>query len=300
MASLGKDAFEHRIENLSDRFEVPMARVRVVVAPSILEMSEAQQLYTTLNALQRPFSMMLPYQGLARRGVYLQAALGADFVLANVDNRPPAQIGLVVKRGMDLVASGTAILLLAPLFLTIIALLKIERGPVFFSQLRVGKDGRRFRCLKFRTMRSDAEAQLSNLLASDPVARAEWKQHQKLSRDPRITRTGAFLRSTSLDELPQLINVLINDMSMVGPRPIIAPEVSGYESDRAYFESACFGHYKCCKPGITGLWQVSGRAKTTHQERVRLDRWYRRNWSVWLDLMIMLKTVRTVFIRTGS
>ncbi len=242
----------------------------------------------------------LPYRGLARRGLSLHKAIGADFVLANIDDRPLGRSGLVLKRGIDLLLAIVAIVLLAPLLLTIAVLLKMEGGPILFTQLRVGKDGRRFWCFKFRTMRPDAEEQLSNLLAADPAARAEWKRHQKLANDPRTTRRGAFLRTTSLDELPQLFNVVIDHMSIVGPRPIIAPEVSGYENDRAYFESADFAHYASCKPGITGLWQVSGRARTTHRERMRLDRWYCRNWSIWLDLMIILKTVRAVITRTGS
>jgi undecaprenyl-phosphate galactose phosphotransferase len=300
MAFLGKDEIEYRIRILSDRFEVPSAQIRIVLAPSTEEFGQAQQFVTTLSALQRPFSMMLPYRGLARRGLSLHRAIGADFVLANIDDRPPGQIGWILKRGVDLLLAIVAIVLLAPLLLTIAILLKMERGPIFFTQLRVGKDGRRFWCFKFRTMRPDAEAQLSSLLATDPVAQEEWELHQKLTKDPRVTRTGAFLRATSLDELPQLFNVVIDDMSMVGPRPIIAPEVSGYENDRAYFDSADFAHYASCKPGLTGLWQVSGRATTTHRERVRLDRWYCRNWSIWLDLMIILKTVRAVIIRTGS
>lgn len=300
MAFLGKEEIEHRIKILSNRFDIPSARVGIVLAPSTEELGQAQRLVTTLSALQRPFSMTLPYQGLARRGLSLHKAIGADFVLANIDARPSGQSGRVLKRGIDLLLAIVAIVLLAPLLLTIAVRLKMERGPILFTQLRVGKDGRRFRCFKFRTMRPDAEAQLSNLLATDPAARAEWKRHQKLANDPRITRLGAFLRTTSLDELPQLFNVVIDDMSMVGPRPIIAPEISGYENDRAYFEGADFDHYASCKPGITGLWQVSGRARTTHRERVRLDRWYCRNWSIWLDVMIILKTVRAVLIRTGS
>ena len=300
MAFLGKDEIEHRIKILSDRFDIPSARVRIVLAPSTEELGQAQRLVTTLGELRRPFSMMLPYRGLARRGLSLHNAIGADFVLANIDDRPPGQSGLVLKRGIDLLLAIVGIVLLAPLLLTIAVLLKMERGPILFTQPRVGKDGRRFCCFKFRTMRPDAEAQLSNLLAADPAARSEWKRHQKLANDPRTTRFGAFLRTTSLDELPQLFNVVIDDMSMVGPRPIIAPEISGYENDRAYFEDADFDHYASCKPGITGLWQVSGRATTTHRERIRLDRWYCRNWSIWLDLMIILKTVRVIFIRTGS
>jgi undecaprenyl-phosphate galactose phosphotransferase len=300
LADLGNDEMEHQVKIISDRFDIPPTQIRIVVAPSCEELDLAQRLFTTLSARHRPFSMMLPFCGLARRGLSLNQVIGADFVLADLDDLPTGRIGRALKRGIDLVVAILAIVLLAPLLVMIAVLLKIEGGPVFFSQLRVGKNGRRFQCLKFRTMRPDAEEQLSNLLATNSAAREEWRRHQKLAKDPRVTRLGQFLRTTSLDELPQILCVIIGDMSVVGPRPIIAPEVSGYENDRAYCEGEDFAHYASCKPGITGLWQVSGRARTTHNERVRLDRWYCNNWSIWLDVMIILKTVRAVLIRTGS
>ena len=222
---------------------------------------------------------MLPFHGLAQSGISLHQAIGADFVLADLNHRKSGMVEQILKRGIDLLVAASAIVIIAPLFGMIAVRLKMEGGPVFFTQTRVGKNGRRFQCLKFRSMRVDAEEQLSKLLAIDSAARAEWNSHQKLADDPRVTRFGAFLRATSLDELPQLFCVLVGHMSVVGPRPIVAPEVSGYESDRAYCESADFAHYASCKPGITGLWQVSGRARTTHRERVRLDRWYCRNWA---------------------
>lgn len=300
LADLGMDEIEHRIEIISNRFKISPARTRIVVAPSCDELDQAHQLLATLNSRHYPFSMLLPVHGLAQRGLSLHQAIGADFVLADVDDGPDGRIGQVLKRSMDLLLATLALVVLTPLLVLIAVLLRLEGGPAFFKQLRVGRNGRRFQCYKFRSMHPDAEAQLSSILATDPVAREEWKHHQKLANDPRITRLGEFLRTTSLDELPQLFNVMTGDMSMVGPRPIIAPEISGYENDWMYFNSADFTHYTNCKPGITGLWQVSGRARTTHRERVRLDRWYCRNWSVWLDLMIVLKTVRAVLIRTGN
>jgi undecaprenyl-phosphate galactose phosphotransferase len=300
MAGLGKDEIEYRIKIISDRFEIPPARIRIVLAPSCDEMDQTQKLLTTLSTGHRPFSMLLPFRGLAQRGLSLHQAIGANFVLADIDDGPAGRIGQVLKRGMDLLIAILALVLLAPLFVMIAVLLRLEGGPALFTQLRVGRNGQRFKLFKFRSMRPEAEEQLSNLLATNPAAREDWRKHQKLANDPRITRLGTFLRTTSLDELPQLFNVVIGDMSVVGPRPIIAPEISGYENDRAYFEGADFAHYANCTPGITGLWQVSGRARTTHCERVRLDGWYCRNWSIWLDVMIILKTVRAVLIRTGS
>lgn len=209
-------------------------------------------------------------------------------------------INVVSKRALDLVLGSIAIVLLAPLLLVIALLLWREGGPVFFSQIRVGRNRSRFKCYKFRTMRPDAEAKLATLLAKDPAAAEEWRVHQKLSNDPRITRIGAILRATSLDELPQLWNVLRGEMSLVGPRPIVAPEVAAYDADSAYFYSDAFEDYAACMPGITGLWQISGRHKTAHDERIRYDRAYKNNWSFWLDIKIMLITVKVVLSRSGG
>ena len=177
--------------------------------------------------------------------------------------------------------------------------LALETGPVLHRQKRVGRHRSRFTCLKFRTMRPDAEDRLNLLLACNDAARAEWQAHQKLHDDPRVTPLGRVLRETSMDELPQLINVLRGEMSLVGPRPIVAPEIAGYDADRAYFSSAAFEDYATCLPGITGLWQVSGRHKTIYLDRVRLDRQYVRTWSLWLDLKIIWKTVGVVLQRSG-
>jgi undecaprenyl-phosphate galactose phosphotransferase len=207
--------------------------------------------------------------------------------------------GFAAKRVLDILAAGSLLLLLSPFFLIAVVLIRLDGGPALFGQMRVGRDGRRFRCLKFRSMCIDAQARLAAILDSDPDARAEWETHQKLRRDPRVTRIGRFLRETSLDELPQLLNVLWGDMSLVGPRPIMAPEVPGYEGDQAYYHGPSFPLYAACTPGITGLWQVSGRTDTTHDERIRLDGWYARNWSFWLDLVILLRTVRVILNRSG-
>lgn len=207
--------------------------------------------------------------------------------------------GFAAKRILDILVAGSLLLLLSPFFLIAIVLIRLDGGPALFGQMRVGRDGRRFRCLKFRSMCIDAQARLAAILDSDPDARAEWETHQKLRHDPRVTRIGRFLRETSLDELPQLLNVLRGEMSLVGPRPIMAPEVPGYEGDQAYFHGPSFPLYAACTPGITGLWQVSGRADTTHDERIRLDAWYARNWSFWLDLVILLRTVRVILNRSG-
>lgn len=228
-----------------------------------------------------------------RSGENDQAARVSECVPAKANDR-------FAKRAIDLAGSITAGVLFAPLMALIAIGLALEGGPVLYKQVRVGRAGRRFSCLKFRTMRPDAEDRLKLLLACNDDARAEWRKHQKLADDPRVTPLGRVLRETSLDELPQLVNVLRGEMSLVGPRPIVAPEVPGYDADREYFGSAAFVEYSACLPGITGLWQVSGRHRTIYLDRVRLDRQYVRTWSLWLDLKILWRTVGVVLRRSGS
>ena len=183
--------------------------------------------------------------------------------------------------------------LISPL-LAIIAFLiwQVDGAPVFFAHYRVGHDGRLFGCLKFRTMRRDAEQQLKRLLETDPQVRAEWERDQKLANDPRITPIGHFLRKTSLDELPQIVNVVKGQMHLVGPRPITVAELNKYGNVR--------WHYVSVHPGITGLWQVSGRNDTTYAERVVLDAAYVEKRSLWMDLGILLKTVKVVVLGRGA
>lgn len=207
---------------------------------------------------------------------------------AEADELFGAQSGaLFAKRWLDVAGALAGLALAAPLMAAIWLALSLGPAPAIFAQMRVGRGGRRFRCLKFRTMTPGAEAALIALSAG---ASAEWAEYQKLAEDPRVTRLGCLLRRWGLDELPQLINVLKGEMSLVGPRPVIPPEISGYPADRAYAASHAFAAYRAVRPGLTGLWQVSGGAETAHAERVRLDQAYVRRWSLWLDLKIILAT----------
>lgn len=160
-------------------------------------------------------------------------------------------------------------------------------------QERIGKDGKPFKCIKFRTMYRDADKRLKDILEADEKAREEWEKYFKLKEDPRVTKVGKFLRRTSLDELPQVFNVLKGDMSFIGPRPVVKKEIEQYYRDKAQY-------YYEVRPGITGLWQVSGRNELDYERRVRLDVWYVLNWSLWLDLIILLKTVKVVFSGKGA
>jgi exopolysaccharide production protein ExoY len=196
----------------------------------------------------------------------------------------PAPVGMTMKRTVDIVLALSGIVLLAPLLIICFAVTALTSpGPALFRHRRVGFNGKHFNCLKFRTMVTDAPERLRQLLESDPMAAAEWTTNRKLRNDPRITAIGAILRKSSLDELPQLFNVLKGDMSIVGPRPVTDEELERYASS--------VGAYLSCRPGITGLWQVSGRSTTTYNKRVACDTFYARNWSLALDAKIMAVTI---------
>lgn len=197
------------------------------------------------------------------------------------------------KRGMDLLFCTLGAVVLLPLgFLLALCIRLDSPGPIFFRQRRVGQGGREIRIFKFRTMVRDADAFLQRLLQENPALQEEWKEDQKLKNDPRITRVGRILRKLSLDELPQLINVVKGDMSLVGPRPIVENEEEKY--------GPVYEEYCLVKPGITGLWQISGRNNTSYAERVAYDHYYISNWSVWMDLWILGKTVPVVLTGYGA
>jgi lipopolysaccharide/colanic/teichoic acid biosynthesis glycosyltransferase len=201
--------------------------------------------------------------------------------------------GGTTKRAFDVTLASVMILLALPaMFFIALMMFSTDRGPILFAHERIGHKGRRFKCLKFRSMVVDSQQALQRHLDMFPQARAEWEATQKLRNDPRITPLGRFLRVTSLDELPQLFNVIRGDMSLVGPRPIVQDEVSRYADDIVY--------YAAMRPGITGLWQVSGRSDVGYDQRVRLDRQYAQEWSFVGDMTILIKTVKVVALRTGS
>jgi len=196
-------------------------------------------------------------------------------------------------RVLNAAAAALLIVFIAPLLVVLAVLVRAQDGgPALFRQKRIGRDGRVFRCLKFRSMAVDAEVRLQRLLASDADARAEWDAQHKLKSDPRITPLGDFLRKSSLDELPQLFNVLVGDMELVGPRPVVEAEAARY--------GRRFRDYCTVRPGITGLWQVSGRSNTTYRRRVAMDVIYSRAKSPSLDLRILLATIPAVLLRKGS
>jgi exopolysaccharide production protein ExoY len=202
-------------------------------------------------------------------------------------------VGQTHKRLIDIVLAVCGIVLFAPLLvICYLATVISSPGPALFRHRRIGFNGKPFECLKFRTMATDAPERLRQLLEQDPAAAEEWATTQKLRNDPRITAIGAVLRKSSLDELPQLFNVLRGDMSMVGPRPVTEAELDRY--------STAVGAYLACRPGITGLWQVSGRSTTTYMKRVACDTFYAQNWSLALDAKIVIVTIPALLFTEGG
>lgn len=205
---------------------------------------------------------------------------------------PRAAIGDPFKRDFDLAFAALALLLLGPLLCLIALAIKlIDRGPVLYRHRRIGRNGAPFDCLKFRTMVVDGDRILHAYLAKNPAAAREWEERYKLANDPRITSLGRSLRKSSLDELPQLINILRGEMSLVGPRPIVAAEIAKYGEHIA--------DYRRARPGLTGPWQISGRNDTDYADRIRFDRQYVQKWSFWRDLVIIAGTVRVVLTARG-
>ena len=217
----------------------------------------------------------------------------AGLQATEVRNRLLQSFPRFVKRTVDLTLTIAGGILILPVFAGIALAIKLTcRGPIFFGQTRIGQKGRNFTAWKFRTMRADAADVLEHYLEAHPELRAEWERDHKLKNDPRVTTIGRVLRKTSLDELPQLWNVIRGEMSLVGPRPIVEAEIDKY--------GEIYRQYLLVRPGITGMWQVSGRNNTSYQERIELDRYYVQNWSPWLDFHLLIRTARIVFNRSGA
>ncbi len=229
---------------------------------------------------------------------FFRSRMSIERVTANIDKEADRKTVIHVfdanaSRFMDVMIAVIALAILLPVIVILcLAISAHDGGGPIFVHRRIGRGGRTFPCLKLRTMVRDSEARLRHLLETDPAARAEWAMDQKLRMDPRITPLGRFLRKSSLDELPQLFNVLVGHMSLVGPRPIVADEVARYGR---YFRFYC-----AVRPGITGLWQVSGRNDTSYRRRVAMDTVYSRSRSVGTDISILVRTVPAVLASKGS
>jgi len=271
--------------------EMRLSSDEVIVAMPELSRERLAEIVEKSASLAPVVKVVPDLYGLASAGVQTHDLDG--MLLLEMEDRLARTRNRVVKRAFDITVSLVSLVLLLPIFLLVAAIIKLDsRGPVFFGHKRIGKGGKPFKCYKFRTMVSNAQEVLEQLLTSDPEARLQWEKDFKLKNDPRITKIGMFLRKTSLDELPQLWNVLKGEMSLVGPRPIISEEVEKYGVKSRYFFKVT--------PGITGLWQVSGRNDIDYDERVMLDEYYAKNWSLWLDIEIIIRTFGAVLRRQGA
>lgn len=264
----------------------------IITAPG-MDSARLEKLVTKIQPLVRdilfvPDLMMLPLGHVGVEPFYTEKVF-----MLSIRNNLARRRNRLAKRIFDLVATVVGGLLILPILLILAVLVGIDnKGRIIFAHRRVGRKGKLFPCYKFQSMVPDAQERLEEYLAKNPAAREEWEESFKLTNDPRVTKLGAFLRKTSLDELPQLWNVLMGDMSLVGPRPIVTKEIERYGD---YIRE-----YYMVPPGITGMWQVNGRSDTTYEERVAMDTWYVRNWSVWIDLVYLFKTVKTVFTGKGA
>lgn len=278
----------HQLEALAEQHGIQW-----VIA---LEHAQSEQREHWLRTLTQwgatDISVIPAMRGVPLYGTDMSHFFSHEVALLRVRNNLRRWPARLTKRLADLFIAALLLVVLSPLMLVIAIALKLEGGRVLFSHQRIGKNGRIFKCYKFRSMVPNAELMLQNLLHDDSQLRSEWQKERKLKIDPRISRLGSFLRATSLDELPQLINVLKSEMSLVGPRPIVSDELEKYGLEKSY--------YLMVRPGMTGLWQVSGRNDLDYDTRVYLDAWYVKNWSLWYDLAILVKTVKVVFGRRGA
>ncbi len=264
----------------------------VIVATDFDRAELVEQTINELRLTGLPVATTLVHPGLSGLSNRHRAFSGHDVVLVPSLREPSTPVGGWAKQCMDKIGAAILLLVLAPLFVLLAALIRRDGGDALFRHQRLGASGRMFPCMKFRSMVANSDRVLEQLLASDPAAAAEWNATQKLRRDPRVTSVGRFLRKTSLDELPQLFNVLRGEMSLVGPRPIVRAEIVRYGSEIRYYYQA--------RPGLTGLWQVSGRSDTSYAQRVELDVRYVANWTFWRDVAIVLKTIPAVILRKGA
>lgn len=265
----------------------------VLICTPGLEPKRLVGLINRLQVLVKNVSFVPDMFGIPASNISARGLMEEQAVILRIKNNLACKSNRVAKRIFDIVATVCGGLLILPIMVIVAILIYVDSpGPIVFGHKRVGQRGKEFSCYKFRSMVPNAQEALDIYLKDNPAAREEWERDFKLKDDPRVTRIGKFLRKTSLDELPQLWNVLIGDMSLVGPRPIVRAEIPKY--------GEYINDFYLVPPGITGVWQVSGRSDTTYEERVLIDSWYVHNWSVWIDIVYLLKTVLVAVKSKGA
>lgn len=276
--------------NLKNVVKVHKVNTVIIAAPG-LSKEHLQKLITKIQNTVEHISFIPDLIGTPMASVETSILFTEEILMLNLKNNLANPYNRFLKRIFDLTLTIFGGLLILPVLIALAIIVAIDnRGRVIFAHRRVGIAGKHFNCYKFQTMKQNFD--LQKYLDENPDAKKEWEESFKLTNDPRVTKLGAILRKTSLDELPQLFNVLTGEMSLVGPRPIVDAEVNRYgKFIREYF---------MVPPGITGFWQVSGRSDTTYEERVAMDTWYVRNWSVWIDILYLFKTVKAVTSGKGA
>lgn len=283
----------HRGINQIERYIKSAHITDVIITKNDLTNQELSKLINSIQHKAQNTMYVPDFNGIAVAGTEIRYFFQEQTLAIEIKNNLSNPITYLTKRIMDYLLSIIIfIFMIIPLLLIAIAIKLTSEGPVIYSQNRIGKKGKTFRCHKFRTMYKDADKKLKELLEKDPTLKAEYQKYWKIKNDPRITSIGNFLRKTSLDELPQIFNVLKGEMSLVGPRPYLPKEWEFIEKESPIIHAL--------PPGITGLWQVSGRSNTSYEYRISLDSWYVKNWNLWLDIVILFKTFSAVIKREGA
>jgi len=265
----------------------------IITAPG-MERNKLQQLITTVQPYVRNLSYVPDLIGTPMAGVEAQSLFSEEILMLNMKNNLALRRNRIYKRLFDLILTIVGGIAISPILLILAICIKLDsKGDVFYNADRIGKNGKNFKCYKFRSMYVNGDEILKEYLAKNPEAAEEWHKYAKLrDYDPRVTKAGTWMRKYSLDELPQILNVIKGDMSLVGPRPYLPREKEDIGEELSTITMSM--------PGITGYWQVSGRNDVSFQERVTMDAWYVRNWSVWLDIMYLAKTFQAVIFGKGA
>ncbi len=304
--SLDKKLPENGQTLLVGEYEIPVSPLGNDPVAAILKLGEPNVVFAMesggisnhvdlIETLHRNFTdiyVVPALRGLPLYGMEINTFFRHEVLLLRVRNILSRRMPRILKRTFDIAGALTLFGVLSPLLAFLFWKVRNDGGKALYAHKRIGRYGQEFDCLKFRSMVVDADKVLDKLLASDAQLRREWEKDYKLKDDPRVTRIGEFLRQLSLDELPQLWNVLRGEMSLIGPRPIVAEEIPRYGSG--------IHLYKSVRPGMTGLWQISGRSDTDYSNRVYLDAWYVKNWSIWSDIVILFKTITVVLHKKGA
>lgn len=266
----------------------------VIITVPGMELDKLKQLITVIQPHVRNLSYVPDLIGTPMAGVEAQSLFSEEILMLHMKNNLALRRNRIYKRLFDLILSVVGGIAISPIILLLVICIKLDsKGNVFYNADRIGKDGKHFKCYKFRSMYINGEEILKDYLAKNPEAAAEWREYAKLrDYDPRVTKAGMWMRKYSLDELPQILNVIKGDMSLVGPRPYLPREKEDIGEELSTITMSM--------PGITGYWQVSGRNDVSFQDRVTMDAWYVRNWSVWLDIMYLAKTFTAVIFGKGA